>query len=396
MAIATTETLLSLDRYAEILGLDPRWFNQVRVAALDDAGLGCQPYWFQEGWQNPEFVSREELARAIAEAETILTEYLGFPPAPTWDVHETELPSLRHAFGPSFAVRPGLLAAETAPSLRTRYARVLAGGRKRWTPIAEGVPVTYSDPDGLGFRNLAEVDFTTTLAFPAREWAVVPAGTREGDLERLRIRNLRATTYGAGQVHIEGLACRFVDPALWRRPETVDGDDPASYLPRVDVYRRYNCSDGPAYAAVEFCGRSCSHACEQAVQPGCLYIRRGREGLVGLTPAAWSGAMWTATGLAVVPEVVRLYTYVGYPSDEFGEMAPPLDRAVAALATARLDKPLCGCGHAGSLADYWRKVPGEGETSPLRQSECPFGPQNGAYHAYVIASQLVALGASAL
>jgi len=82
--------LLSLDRYAEILGMDPRWFNTVSHANLPvPTGPHCDPFWFQREWQYVDYVSREELARAIYQAEMMIASSLGFFPAPNWVEAET-------------------------------------------------------------------------------------------------------------------------------------------------------------------------------------------------------------------------------------------------------------------------------------------------------------------
>ena len=60
------------------------------------------------------------------------------------------------------------------------------------------------------------------------------------------------------------------------------------------------------------------------------------------------------------PVIVTLYYQAGDQSDAYirGFDLDPLSdywaRAIAQLATARFERPFCGCGNSSSLADHWR------------------------------------------
>ena len=70
MSRATTPTLLSLDRYAQIMSLNPAHFSGAAGATFWPEITSCDDVWPQYSWQHQyEFVSREELAIAISEAE---------------------------------------------------------------------------------------------------------------------------------------------------------------------------------------------------------------------------------------------------------------------------------------------------------------------------------------
>ena len=92
MARASTYTLLSLDRFAQILGIDPAHFNQCGAPSLDPAVFPeegrCSDVWFQYDWQKNDRVSRETLARAIKAAEDDIAKVLNYYPAPLWFTNE--------------------------------------------------------------------------------------------------------------------------------------------------------------------------------------------------------------------------------------------------------------------------------------------------------------------
>src|SRR5688572_10128086 len=89
MARASTPTLLSLDRWARIMGLNPVHFNGASGDSVWPLTGGvCKDVWPQHSWQSPDIISREELARNIHLAERAITRALGYSPAPTWFAEE--------------------------------------------------------------------------------------------------------------------------------------------------------------------------------------------------------------------------------------------------------------------------------------------------------------------
>ena len=88
MARASTDTLLSLDRYAAVLGIPPPHFNQGFSNVIFPITASCPAVWFQYAWQNYDSVSREDLALEIANAEQDIADVLGYWPAPKWIAQE--------------------------------------------------------------------------------------------------------------------------------------------------------------------------------------------------------------------------------------------------------------------------------------------------------------------
>ena len=81
MARANTPTLLSLDRFAQILGVPPAHFAGGYTATVFPVTSSCSQVWFQHAWQAADKVGREELAVAIAGAEGDIASELGYWPA---------------------------------------------------------------------------------------------------------------------------------------------------------------------------------------------------------------------------------------------------------------------------------------------------------------------------
>lgn len=406
MAWASTETLLSLNRFQSVLGINPFHFHQMEVDTLmDDATIqqGCDPYWLQYDWMLRDRVSRESLARAIAQAERILANYLGFYPAPQWVTDEqARYPQTSRRWagnGGHFSVR-GLMYNHLAKPVPTRWSYVSAVGRERWDLLASDVAVTYSDPYSINIDSLGTVN--TVLASPptglaGKEVAIVPAGTGTDDLRKFSIRNLKKTLSGGNQVTVEGPSAYFIDPDLLEANDLLDGSDSTNFIEYVDVYRHWTSDDGDDYAPAIFlfeepgtytAGIGSSVGLYTAT--GTLQIRNSVAGRVAPVPATWSGAAWQLACLRGEPDHVLLYYLSGYPSDDFGEMAPPLDRMVAALAVSLLGKPICGCGFPERIAQHWQEIP---EAPTYHQQQCPFGPANGAYEAYLTAVQFANLDA---
>ena len=87
MGRASIPTLLPIDRWATLLGISPIIWNQM-FSENFGATANCGDTWYQHTYQNPEFTSREDIARAINEAEGMIASALGYFPMPNWTVEE--------------------------------------------------------------------------------------------------------------------------------------------------------------------------------------------------------------------------------------------------------------------------------------------------------------------
>lgn len=393
MANASTPTLLSLDQYADILGIDPRHFNQVLTDSFPN-NSECDDIWWQFAWQHPGKASREDLARAIAQAERMIAHYVGFWPAPTWIVGETHhYPyQQRWSDGDMGTVFFPALSQTRRKTVKANWKYWADGGRRRVDEIELGAAVVYSNPDGDGFNELATINVTSTDVTEEYEVAVF---ADDDTAPENRIRNLTVTIGAAGAITITGQSCLFVDPALWpagtENDAIIDGDLVASFLATVNVYRIYTSKEDTDYAPAEFAWQRPTTPLFEMTY-GTMQLWDPTLGIVTPIPATWDAddeewdvAYWSCNGDE--PNFVRLWYYAGWQCSTQGLMEEPFARAVAALATALLMKPICGCGYAEKLAGYWQELPNSDNPIAYERLNCQFGTQNGAWEAYRICQE---------
>jgi hypothetical protein len=392
MAIAELPTLLSLDQYAEIVGINPFHFNQVLCTAFP-APSECESIWFQHGWHSPGKASREDLARAISLAEQIIARYLGYWPAPKFISDERHAyPRRRFTYTDSGWMFPPLALNDNRKMIHLDWGYLDGAGRRCITEIDPAAAVTLDNLDDDSFDEWTTVTVT------------VPAGTLPADIavfatgdtsEQRQIRNLRVTITGTTAV-IAGWSAQFVDPALQVLGQELDGDDTAIYLDEVYVGLLSVCKESNAYAAAVFGWQRPSEAVNFETGYGTLQFMNSKAGLAAPCYAVWdaTGSTWVPYGFTTVdePHIVSVYYRAGWPLDNWGRMAPPMDRAVAALATALLNKPICGCGYAEKMIGEWQESfypveAGSGFNGSLAQINNPFGPRRGAWEAYRVISQ---------
>ncbi len=386
MAKSDIPTLLSLDSYARIMGWDPVHFNQI-VSEFRPVPSGAPRLWYQYNWQRPGRASRYELATAIAESERMIAQEIGFFPAPQFVADEL------HVY-PLPRVLPELYVADRRQTIQPKWQRYLQPGRRVVASVEAGVDISaaYSDPDADGFSE--RISFTVTHADAAswtpRDIAVFPPGTTDTSQVN-RIRDLDITISGT-TITITGESAWFVDPDEWenaganRASNFIDGDT-AVFLATVDVYHIYASTDGDTNAPVQFAWQDRDLPTAFQVASGLLQLYRPEQGIISFAPATWtaSTSSWAITNFNTswgFPDLMRVNYRSGWEADRRGRMAPPWDRAVAALATARLGSPVSGGGESVlKMFAYWQDIPERREMTFIR-SQCPFGPQRGAWAAW--------------
>lgn len=379
MARANTATLLSLDRWAELMGVNPVHFNGGEGNALDIFPLraNCNDFWPQYAWQYNDRLSRDELADAIQTAEYDIARAIGYYPAPKWIAQET------HRFPRHYRrdvwQTGGLNVRGARKSLQCKFGKFIQGGQRAVTAISEGAAVVRSNPDGDGYSELATITAPTTLTNECEIKLYFAGYNGEPEWE---IRPVRSKSISGGTVTITVSSWLLFDPDLWEAyPSTfgaIDISDNGNYVTTVDVYREYN--DFSQAGAVfywepdiinwdGFCsvcqGASCA-ACSLTSQDGCLHQRGDPDdGVVVPAPGNYDAdnAQWAQATFTVCrdPDSVKLYYYNGLLSDRWlnGETCEALSdwwaQTIAMVATARLSKPPCSCNHVRERYDELRK-----------------------------------------
>lgn len=394
MARANTPTWLSLDRYAEIMGISPMHFSQV-YSALVPVGQ-CDEIWYQHAWQDTNKVAREDLAIAIQDAERMIANYVGYNLLPDWTVdeqHENSRPAMPEVYSASSVTPRG-----QAKSVITRKAHFYSGGVKARSVIQAAAAIVRSDADGDGYSELCTVTVNTTVtACEIRAFTAGKLGADGWEIRPITVTkaaNVATITFKIWQV--------VADEQLERlNSAAIDGDVAASFDTTVDVYRVYN----DPQTQVEFlwldpscssCGGTGCTACQLATQSGCLTARNNRLGIAAYSPATWDAAAGSFDADSFTagrdPDRLRLWYYSGWQAPELAcpltTLDPYWERAIAYLATANLTRPLCGCENVAKFADQLREdlagTSGQGRTFQVgaRVLDNDFGTTRGAVYAW--------------
>lgn len=412
-------TLLPIDRWFALMGINPLHSRQIISSAIPNTT--CSTPWKSYDWQDAGRIGRFEVTMAVAEAERIISSYVGYPLLPTW-IADERLPTIRPGI-------PDLLNSGWRDLRGFRSQALLSqgmfvsGGIEAKDLIEAGVAITYTDPDNDGYPEIATITFNTTVT-EASDIAVYYPGTDASDT--WEIRPLRSVSIVAGVATVTFWRHQAVLIELTEAlvPEAVDGDDDANFIDEVDVYRHWNdpqqqveflwsplgCGwDGWGGYSCGSCGGvgdGCA-ACTAASQFGCLLAQDYRLGNVHFQPATWDAETETFTGAGMwcmgrQPDRLRVWYYAGnrdqkqrYPTLQ---MDPTWERAVAYFAVTILDREMCGCTNLEALANRYREDLALIETVPTgsrsyqlgRQNAIltnPFGTQRGAIVAWQAANR---------
>lgn len=385
MARAETNTLLPLDSWAKIMGINLFEFNQIGEGFPRNNNGQCDRVWFQYQWQE-DFLSREEIAGAIASAENMITQHCLYPPAPKGFVNEPVIyprPARRELYG------NGLTNRGDFKSVRLQWGKVSSGGIYKRSVVNLAGAVVLSDPDGDTVDELFTVTVATSVT-EANEIAVYfKAADRLGESvsEQWRLRPVKVSISGGNAV-ITGHASLLVKPILTTvtNPDSLNVTDTATnYVTEVEVYRLYISNDTAAneQGVAIWDENGCETGdCENQRYPICLYPRNADYATVAVN--------FVLDGICVDREPDRLsVNYIAGQPLVDGQMEPQLAKAIAYLATALLPTGSCACDRSNRILAYWREVApaaGEGlqQVGNMRGDfeMNPFGPQRGAIWAW--------------
>ena len=407
MARATTRTLLPLDRWADILGIDPLHFNQLTTAHRRTSH--CANGWKQYAWQESSQVGREDVAEAIQEAENRISAQIGYKLVPTWEVDE-RVGAPRPGFAELLAVQAVDLRGFPS-SIQTNYGHFVSGGVERKSLIEAGVVIVFSDDDLDGWFETATIVTATDLdadgntVTDGAEVSVHFPG--ESGAEEWEIRPLRSVVIAGGVITIRMWRHQLVSPSLESviSPTAVDGDLDPNFVTEVDVYHHYNDPQtqvqmmwSPGVGLCN-CGNGTCATCAHATQYGCLAASDYRKGIVRYSPATWDSATEEFASASLTecraPDHLRLWYYAGHrdmtrPWPTL-QMDRTLERAVAYFSLALLDRPLCGCDNVERVMRKWSEDLALNEGNPTgsvsyqlspRAIGNPFGMERGALFAW--------------
>lgn len=353
MARASTPTKLPLDTFARIFGMHPLHFNQV---VIPDIGAPCDVIMFQHTWQTADAVSREEIAIAIAEAESRMEQYLHFRLAPTWEKDEWR--GLGRPFQSEYVNYSRRDVRGFHQSVTGDWGYLIAGGTEAKTLIEADATIVFTDKDGDGYFETATVTVPTSVT-DVNEIAIYYPGKDADDTWEIRptqvsiLAGVATITFRREMVVLEDLL-----EAMDTQDSQVDGLDDAQFLETVDVYRHWNDPSLQAQLLWEpialgcgFCGASGCDNCAYAFTYGCL-LGRGdpRQSIMSFQPATWNADTfsfdWGEWAIRRQADIVRLNYYGGFQNKRLKydkRMDPQWERAVAYMAMCLLERPPCTC-----------------------------------------------------
>lgn len=354
------ETGLSLNRFAQILGIHPLHFHQ--IGSIGDRPQGCGMVWLEHDWQGPTHVSRESIAFAIRQAENDLEQFLGFPLYPKW-FEDIFIPM---RFSP--VVLP--------------KAYYITGGVRAETLIQSGAPLSYEDDDDDGFSEIATANITVTFT-DTEEIDIRYPGLPD------RIRPVKVTILdGIATITLNryDLVIKSALEAL--SPEQLDGLDDDNFLDSIDVYRVYNdpSQQVTLQSKCRRCGTefSCA-ACEFDEFTGCIQAEQKKSSIVHVTPATYTDGTWTHDFCLHEHIYAGRFNFkAGWTGDNIWE------EAITYLAISRLNVGLCACPTVKDKIDWWATdFDRSDRTASYKpqnfQKDNPWGHTRGAMYAYSVA-----------
>lgn len=402
MARADTFTQLSLDRFAKIMGVNPLHFNGVFSSVSPVAS--CAAPLMQYDWQSADAVSRESIAVAIQDAEMRISTYLRFKPLPAFEVDERH--SVLRPNPPELFARRAITTTGLGAALKLDYGQVVAGGIEQRTAISLNLPIVYSDADSDGYKETATLGPFATTVTDINEIALVFPGL--GGAAEWEVRPITVTIVG-GQCTIVARREQLVIPALLESfaGKATDGDSDPNFQPNMDVYRIWHDPSQQVQFLWESpfsscgCGDTTCASCFLSAQFGCTIVRDYRTGLITGQPAVWNSvtSAYESTQYAVnrAPDRARFWYRAGYRNQRakrpFVEMDPRWERAIALLAAANLERPMCGCPNVENITRYWREdlalvhsdtQGGDSYQFPRKFLDNPIGTTRGAMQAWRI------------
>lgn len=367
--------LLPLEAWRRLFGYNPWHFwglsGTVGASALTS---NCNAIVPEYEWQDADAAGRASIREAIMSAEAKLTQYLGYAPAPHYVEETHEFPR----YADNGVWRRGFMDSSGRwISVQLRERRVHAVGVEARTAISLAAAVTYSDADGDGLNDTFSISAATTVTDTDQIAVYFAAADRlnsEGVGERWRIAPVRVSISG-GTVTITGPSWLCVKPIKYEGASAgggLDITDSANFVTTLAIYRRYTDPTGTTAAAAQAmltfetdpgdwwgggycCGSSAAN--DDSTDPAAIAtavarvgIRDARNGIVTPAEAAYNSTtgLWAAVSPGCrPPDRVTVRFYAGADL-EGGQMQSELQRVVARLAAAELDRPICACDSTGS------------------------------------------------
>lgn len=336
---------VSLARYAQIIGYDECAFWGVRYDGQEQ--FACSTFWNE--WQ------RQSVADALAQAQQMMEDILGYPLCPTWITGT--IPTTGDA---RYVDEQGVV----GNPVTTRWAHVLQAGVMAESVISDGATVDYTqEPAVIG-------PFVTTITDTSEVRVFLP------DSERIVTPS--SMTYSGGSLTIYIPRCRLVDPDLYGNVTADTGlekTDTDNFVTVVDVHRVYNDPSVNAYLVREHaCTTLClAEGCATVTDAGCMVIKDPLQGIILVHPGTYSNG-WTETATGYCYNHVRLNYQAGLRT-----LPRQTETMIVRLAHSLMPEEPCGCAVTQRL---WARDRYTSEVMSREMLNCPWGYMTGALVAH--------------
>lgn len=415
MAISlNTPTMLSLDRFAQIVGLHPLLFNQVVLPTMDfqpssDGGTNPCGLLVQNAWQAQDSISREDIALAINGAENDIASLLGYKMLPQYEAEEViaTRPYRPELWNRNYDIRG------YPTGQRVKWGYLVSGGVKAKTIIAVGAGVVYASTGiATGYANQATVTVNVgTLTDPNEIRVFLPNNSQDDAYEVRPIKVSINTNTGVATITMrrEQLVKTNLLESLDQPDPSIDGTVNSNFETTVDVVRvftdpsqqatftwRHRCNN--SWCTGDSLETNCQ-ACTLIEQAGCISIVNPKLGMLSATPAVYDAQTGIFTRQELTehkgPDRLTVYYMAGFQNKHYSDSLIKMDRiwedAVARLALSRLDRELTSCNNIQEVVRYWSEdlamtVSSSGRSVSAKLTSfmlnCPWGTSRGALYAY--------------
>jgi len=318
---ALPNTAISLAEYAAFISYDECAFFGVAYDGQEQ--FDCRTQWTE--------AQRLAIAGALANAQTLLQDMLGFYLYPTWVTDEQDYISRL---------------------LLAQYGNLIQTGKQAISTLAAGRVVSYTgEPAVVG-------PFAATIGNTSEVKVYYPGSEREITPSKI--------TYSGGNLTIEIPRCRLVNNVInpkWGWAYT----DLSNFLTTVDVKRIYN--DATVTAELVASQPNCA----ETVTNVCAYIRHKRRGEITL-----DSTTCVVSYCAGEQHLVRLYYQSGLTS-----LDVTMKEAIIRLAHTLLPEEICN--QCDVIHRLWKRDTTIPAVLTRERINNPLGMTDGAVWAYNVA-----------
>jgi len=420
--------LLPLDTFRSIMNFNPWFFWGMADNSLLAVTSACNGIVTEYPWQATDAAGREDIRHAIENAEKLLTDYVGYSPAPRYT--EATVPWPRYLDASLMRTRPEDPTGRWL-TVQLPEGQIQSAGVESLTSISLAAAVALSDPDGDGYNEkftIGPIATTITdpeqiaLYFAAADRFDGPDFTSAVD-DHWRIQPVNVTIAG-GFVTITGARWLLVPPLKYQGLINIGtGLNPATVgnvVTTLDVYQRTTNQAGttitnaqttiiwethPWWPGGWWCQCGCltpstayggspfdPAAIAQAA--GRVDLHNAQLGIVAAAQAAYDGTtgIFSSLGWDVCtePDRVTIRYLAGFPLASDGQMDARWRVIVARLAAAELARPICACDEASRELARWQfdlaRTSGAGDEAygavSAEDLSNPFGTRRGHVYAW--------------